>query len=398
MTLKDPIVIVEALRTPIGSFQSSLQKLSAPDLAAVVVRGLMYTTGLPKHSIDEILMGCVLQTGIGQSPARQVAFKAGLLETTRATTLNKVCGSGMKAIMTGVNQLLTGESKIIIAGGMESMSRAPLFIKRPGRKEEPPLHPDYMDHLFHDGLEDAYEKGTSMGIFAERLAEKYGFSREMQDAFAIHSVEKAQAASKNGLFEREIVPIVLKIGDETIDIIEDEPISRAKIDKIPHLKPAFKENGTITPATASAITDGAAGLLLMRQSEATKRGFKVRARIVGQASAGMEPQWFTLAPIEAMKNLLGHIKWSVADVDLFEINEAFAVVAMAAQRDLHIPDEKLNVHGGACALGHPIGASGARIVVTLLNALEARSLKKGVASLCIGGGEGIALGIERDVR
>jgi acetyl-CoA C-acetyltransferase len=395
MTLKDPVVILEALRTPIGSFQSSLQKLSAPDLAAIVVRGLLYTTGLPKHSIDEIIMGCVLQAGLGQSPARQVAFKADLLEKTVGTTINKVCGSGMKAVMVAANQLLTGESKAIIAGGMESMSNAPFFIKRPGRKEEPPLHPTYMDHLFHDGLEDAYDQGTSMGVFAEKLAEKYRFSRKDQDAFAKSSVEKAQRATADNLFEREIIPIVLKSGDQTEEVSSDEPVGRINVEKIPSLKPAFMENGTITAASASAITDGAAGLLLMRESEAKKWGLTPRARIVGYASAGVKPEWFTLGPIDAIKTLLERIKWTMDKVDLFEINEAFAVVAMATQRDLGIPDSKLNVHGGACALGHPIGASGARIIVTLLNALEARGLQKGIASLCIGGGEGVAMAIER---
>jgi len=395
MTWKDPVVILEALRTPIGSFQSSLQKLSAPELASVVVRGLLYTTGLPKHSIDEIIMGCVLQAGLGQAPARQVVFKSGLSEKTVATTLNKVCGSGMKAVMAGASQLLTGESNAIIAGGMESMSNAPLFIKRPGRKEDPPLHPTYGDHLFYDGLEDAYNKGTSMGVFAERLAEKYKFSREDQDAFAKHSVEKAQKATVDGLFEREIVPLVLKAGDQVEEVSSDEPVGRVSVEKIPSLKPVFLPEGTITAASASAITDGAAAVLLMRESEAKKWGLTPRARIVGYASAGVEPQWFTLAPIDAIKNLLTKIKWSLDEVDLFEINEAFAVVALAAQRDLGIPDAKLNVHGGSCALGHPLGASGARIIVTLLNALESRDLKKGVASLCIGGGEGVAIAIER---
>ena len=396
MMPKDPVVIVEALRTPMGSFQSSLRTLSAPDLAAVVVRGLLYTTGLPKHAIDEIIMGCVLQAGIGQAPARQVVIKAGLSEKTRATTVNKVCGSGMKALMIGVGQLLTGESQTIIAGGMESMSRAPLFIKRPGLKESPPSAPEYLDHLFHDGLEDAYEKGTSMGVFAELLAEDYGFSREAQDAFAIQSLKKAQAAVSEGLFEREVIPIVLTTKDQSEELCSDEPVARAKLEKIPHLKPAFKENGTITAASASAIADGAAGLLLMRESEAKKWGLTPRARIVGYASSGVKPQWFTRAPIDAIKSLLSKIHWSSDEVDLYEINEAFAVVAMAAQRDLDIPDEKINVHGGACALGHPLGASGARIVVTLLNALESRNLKKGIASLCIGGGEGVAIAIERD--
>lgn len=394
MSKKDPIVIVEALRTPIGSFQSKLQKLTATDLGSVVLRGLMHMTGLEKDAVDEVIMGNVLQAGAGQAPARQVVMKAGLAESTGATTLNKVCGSGMKTIMMGASQIMAGDADIVIAGGMESMSNAPFFIKRPGRKEEPPKDPQYQDHLFHDGLHDAYVKGTPMGLYAEEVVEKYGFTREEQDQFAIQSVTKAQQATKERLFEREVVPIVLKVGETGEEIVVDEPTERAKLEKIPQLRPAFKEEGTITAASASSITDGAAAVLLMRESEAKKRGFTPRARILESASAGLEPKWFTLAPIDAIKKVLEKVKWSAADVDLYEINEAFAVVAMAAQKDLNIPDEKLNVHGGACALGHPIGASGARILVTLINALEAQEKKRGVASLCIGGGEGVAMAIE----
>ena len=391
---KDPIVIVEALRTPIGSFQSTLKSLKATDLGAVVVRGLMHMTDLPKDAVDEVIMGSVLQAGQGQAPARQVVMKAGLSESTSAITLNKVCGSGMKAVMMGASQILAGESSVVIAGGMESMSNAPFFIDRPGRKEAPPADPDYKDHMFHDGLHDAYVKGTSMGIYAEEAVAKYKFTRDQQDAFAVQSVTKAKEAARDRLFEREIVPIVLKMGEEGMDISTDEPIERAKLEKIPQLKPAFKEDGTITAATASAITDGAAGLLLMRASEAKKRGLEPRAKIVSYAAAGLEPKWFTLAPIDAITKVMERAKWSAKDVDLYEINEAFAVVAMAAQKDLGIPDDKLNVHGGACALGHPIGASGARILVTLINALKARKAKRGIASLCIGGGEGVAMAVE----
>lgn len=392
---KDPIVIVEALRTPMGSFQSAFQKLSAVDLATVTVRGMLHMTELHKGAVSEVIMGNVLGAGLKQAPARQVALRAGLPDMTNATTVNKVCGSGMKAVMMGASQILTGESSVVIAGGMESMSNAPLFIKRPPKKTPPPAEPHYEDHLFYDGLFDAYASKTPMGMFAEATAEKYGFSREDQDAFTIHSVEKAQKATKERLFEREIVPIQLKSADTVENFDVDEPVQRAKLDKIPELKPVFKPDGTITAANASGLTDGAAALMLMRESEAAKHGLAPRARIVGYTSAGLEPKWFTLAPIEATKKLFEKIGWHGKDVDLYEVNEAFAVVAMAAMKDLHIVPEKFNVHGGACALGHPLGASGARVLVTLLNALEALNLKRGVASLCIGGGEGVAMAIER---
>lgn len=396
MSQKDPIVIVEALRTPMGSFQASLSTLSAVHLGTAVVRALMFMTGLPKDAITEVIMGNVLQAGEGQAPARQVALQAGLLHTTNATTVNKVCGSGMKALMMGCHQLLAGEASLIIAGGMESMSRAPLFITRPPRKESPPADPVFLDHLFHDGLQDAYQKGTPMGIFAEETALKYGFSREDQDAFATHSVEKAQLAARTGAFDREIVPLVLKEGETSREIRTDEPVERARIEKIPLLRPAFREDGTITAASSSALTDGASALLLMRESEAKKRGLSPRARIIGSSSFGVEPQWFTLAPIGAIRTLLNKVNWKVEDVDLYEVNEAFAVVAMAAQRELGIADHKLNVFGGACALGHPIGASGARLITTLLNALEQKNQHRGIASLCIGGGEAVAMAIERE--
>lgn len=392
---KDPIVIVEALRTPMGSFQSCLKELSAVHLGTAVVRALLHMTNIPKESISDVILGSVLQAGQGQAPARQVVVRSDLPLTVGATTINKVCGSGMKAVMMGASQIMAGDAKVIIAGGMESMSQAPLFIKRPGKKEEPPKDPTYLDHLFHDGLHDAYQKGTPMGIFAEATAAKYGFSREEQDAFAINSVQKAQAALKEGYFEREIVPLVLKIENETQTIDTDEPIQRAKIEKIPQLRPAFKEDGTITAASSSAITDGASVLMMMQESTARAHGLTPRAKIVGYTSFGLEPEWFTLAPIHAIQTLLKKVGWKTDDVDLYEINEAFAVVAMAAQKDLGIKDHQLNIHGGACALGHPIGASGARLLTTLINALEIHNLNRGVASLCIGGGEAVAMAIER---
>jgi acetyl-CoA C-acetyltransferase len=392
---KDPIVIVEAVRTPMGSFQSSLKDLSAVHLGTAAVRALLHMTNLPKEAVSEVIMGSVLQAGQGQAPARQVALKSDLPFSVGATTVNKVCGSGMKAVMMGANQIMAEDATVVIAGGMESMSQAPFFIKRPGKKELPPKDPIYLDHLFHDGLHDAYQKGTPMGIFAEATAEKYGFSRHDQDAFATRSVEKAKDAAKQGHFEREIVPLVLKTGDETKTLSSDESVERAKVEKIPELRPAFKENGTITAASASALTDGASAMMIMRESTAKANGLTPRARIVGFTSFGQAPEWFTLAPIGAIKSLLNKVGWKSEDVDLYEINEAFAVVAMAAQKDLGIPDHKLNIHGGACALGHPIGASGARLLTTLISALETHQLNRGVASLCIGGGEAVAMAVER---
>ena len=390
---KDPVVIVEALRTPMGSYLSSLKRLSATDLGAVAVRGTVFMTNLSANDIDEVIMGCVLPAGVGQAPARQVALKAGLSNETAATTINKVCGSGMRAVMMATTQILAGESEVVLAGGMESMSNAPLLIKRPGKKEKPDFS-DPKDHLFWDGLYDAYKKGTPMGEFAEVTAEKYKLSREDQDAFTIESVKRAQEYMKGNGYIREVIPISVKEGDEVKEISKDEPVERAKIEKIPELKPAFKKDGTITAANASGLSDGASVLLLMRESMAKKYKLTPRAKIVAQATAAREPEWFTIAPTKAIKSVLDKAKWSKKDVDLFEINEAFSVVPMAVMQDLDIPHDKVNVHGGACAMGHPIGASGARILVTLLNALENKNLKKGVASICIGGGEATAMAIE----
>jgi acetyl-CoA C-acetyltransferase len=390
---KDPVVIVEALRTPMGSYLSSLTRLSATDLGAVVVRGTMFMTNLGPNDIDEVIMGCVLSAGAGQAPARQVVLKAGLSNETTATTVNKVCGSGMRAVMMAVNQILGGESEVVLAGGMESMSNAPLLVKRPGKKEEPDFS-EYKDHLFWDGLYDAYKKGTPMGEFAEATAEKYKFSRKDQDDFTIESVKRAQNYMDSEGYIREVVPLSVKEGNEIKEINKDEPVERAKIEKIPDLKPVFKKEGTITAANASGITDGAAVLLLMRESVAKKYKLKPRAKIVAQTSVAREPEWFTVAPSKAIKSVLDKAGWAKKDVDLFEINEAFAVVPMAVMQDLGVSHDKVNVHGGACAMGHPIGASGARVLVTLLNALEQKKLKKGIASVCIGGGEATAMAIE----
>lgn len=390
---KDPVVIVEALRTPMGSYLSSLKRLSATDLGAVAVRGTLFMSDLRPNDIDEVIMGCVLSAGVGQAPARQVVIKAGLLNETPATMVNKVCGSGMRAVMMGTTQILAGESDVVLAGGMESMSNAPLLVKRPGKKEDPNFS-EHKDHLFWDGLYDAYKKGTPMGDFAEATAEKYKLSREDQDNFTIESVKRAQTYMKSNGYTREVIPISVKEGEEVKEINKDEPVERAKIEKIPDLKPVFKKDGTITAANASGLTDGAAVLLLMRESMAKKYKLKPRAKIIAQATAAREPEWFTVAPTKAIKSVLDKANWSKKDVDLFEINEAFSVVPMAVMQDLDIPHDKVNIHGGACAMGHPIGASGARILVTLLNALENKKLKKGIASICIGGGEATAMAIE----
>lgn len=390
---KDPVVIVEALRTPMGSYLSSLRRLSATDLGAVAVRGTLFMSDLRPNDIDEVIMGCVLSAGVGQAPARQVVIKAGLSNETPATMVNKVCGSGMRAVMMGTTQILAGESDVVLAGGMESMSNAPLLVKRPGKKEDPNFS-EHKDHLFWDGLYDAYKKGTPMGDFAEATAEKYKLSREDQDNFTIESVKRAQTYMKSNGYTREVIPISVKEGEEVKEINKDEPVERAKIEKIPDLKPVFKKDGTITAANASGLTDGAAVLLLMRESMAKKYKLKPRAKIIAQATAAREPEWFTVAPTKAIKSVLDKANWSKKDVDLFEINEAFSVVPMAVMQDLDIPHDKVNIHGGACAMGHPIGASGARILVTLLNALENKKLKKGIASICIGGGEATAMAIE----
>ncbi|MEM7056088.1 MAG: acetyl-CoA C-acyltransferase [Pseudomonadota bacterium] len=391
--MSDPIVIVGAARTPMGGFQGELSEAKAPELGAVAIKAALDRAGVAAVDVDEVLMGCVLPAGQGQAPARQAAFGAGLPEGVPCTTVNKMCGSGMKTVMMGMDQLRAGEGSVVVAGGMESMTNAPYVV--PNMRSGARLgHAAMKDHMFLDGLEDAYEEGRLMGSFAEDCAEKYQFTREEQDAYAIGSLEAALKAQTDGTFDREVAPVTIKTRKGEITIESDEQPRTARPDKIPTLKPAFKKDGTITPANASSISDGAAALVLMRESDA--KDVPVRARILSHASHAAAPGWFTTAPIKAIEKALDKAGWSADDVDLWEINEAFAVVPMAAARELGIPREKLNVNGGACALGHPVGASGTRIIVTLLHEMEKRGLKKGVASLCIGGGEGTAVTIERD--
>ncbi len=374
----DPFVIVSIARTPMGSFQGEFAKVTSIELGSTAIKGAILRANLQSNAIDEVIMGCVLPAGLGQAPGRQAALGAGLPNSVPCSTINKVCGSGMKAIMLA-QQLIT------VAGGMESMTNSPYLL--PNARAGMRLgHGKVLDHMFLDGLEDAYDKQL-MGVYAEATAERYGFSREAQDAFAIRSLERAIEAAKLGIFKNEIVPV------NAID--SDEGPAKLKIEKIPQLKPAFKKDGTVTAANSSSISDGAAAVVIMKLSEAKKRGVKPLVKIVGSAQFSQEPAWFTTAPVGAIKKLLTEINWPIESVDLFEINEAFAVVAMAAMHDLNLPVDKVNVHGGACALGHPIGASGARIVVTLINALEHYKLNRGVAALCIGGGEATAIAIER---
>ncbi|AQR64153.1 acetyl-CoA acetyltransferase [Aquaspirillum sp. LM1] len=392
--MQDPIVIVGMARTPMGGLQGSLSSLTAAQLGAAAIAAAVQRAGVAGEDIDEALMGCVLPAGQGQAPARQAVLGAGLPQSVPSTTVNKMCGSGMKALMLGHDLLLSGNSQVVLAGGMESMSNAPYLLAK-ARAGFRLGHGEIKDHMFLDGLEDAYQKGTLMGVFAEQCAEHYGFTRAVQDEFAIRSLTRAQEAIRAGRFVSEIAPVTLqgRKGSETVS--EDEQPLKANLDKIPQLKPAFKKDGTVTPANASSISDGAAALVLMRASEAERRGLTPLARIVGHSSHAQAPAWFTTAPTVAIEKLLGRIGWHADSVDLYEINEAFAVVTLAAMHDLKLPAEKVNLHGGACALGHPIGASGARIVVTLLAALQHYGLRRGVASLCIGGGEATALAIER---
>ncbi|MGH8617485.1 MAG: acetyl-CoA C-acyltransferase [Burkholderiales bacterium] len=391
---QDPIVIAGAARTPMGGFQGEFKSVAAPDLGASAIRAAVERAGLEPGDVQEVIMGNVLSAGQGQAPARQAALAAGLPLATGCTTINKMCGSGMKAAMLAHDLILAGSNEVMVAGGMESMTNAPYLLPK-ARGGLRLGHGEIKDHLFLDGLEDAYDKGRLMGVFAEETAAKYGFTREAQDRYAITSLTRAQAAIKSGAFEREIAAFVIKgqKGDVTVKI--DEQPLKANPDKIPQLKPAFRKDGTVTAANSSSISDGAAALVLMKQSAAARRGAQPLARIVAHATHAHEPAWFTTAPVGAIEKVLAKAGWAARDVDLFEINEAFAVVTMAAMHDLKLPPEKVNVHGGACALGHPIGASGARIVVTLLAALEQYGLKRGVAALCIGGGEATALAVER---
>ncbi|MFC5759007.1 acetyl-CoA C-acyltransferase [Rhizobium sp. GCM10022189] len=394
MTLQDPIVIVGAARTPIGSFQGELRDAAAPELGAVAIRAALLRSGVAADAIDEVVFGCVLPAGQGQAPARQAAIHAGLPFATGASTVNKMCGSGMKAVMMAHDLIAAGSGSIAVAGGMESMTNAPYLLDR-ARAGYRLGHGRVVDHMFLDGLEDAYDKGRLMGSFAEDCAEAYQFTREAQDAYAVTSLTRAQKAIAEGCFEKEIVPVTIKSGRAELVASRDEQPGKVKPDKIPTLKPAFRDGGTVTAANSSSISDGAAALILMRRSQAERRGLKPLATILGHATHSQAPNLFATAPIGALQKLSDRTGLPLSDVDLFEINEAFAVVAMAAMRDLDLPHDKVNVHGGACALGHPIGASGARILVTLLSALDRYDLKRGMAALCIGGGEATAVAIER---
>ncbi len=388
----DPVVIVGYARTPIGALLGELSALSANELGAVAIKGALDDAGVKGHDVEQAFMGCVLPAGQGQAPARQAVLKAGLPIHVQATTLNKMCGSGMQAAIMARDALCSGQADVIVAGGMESMSNAPFLLpeERKGRKYG---HARIYDSMALDGLEDAYAH-EPMGKFADMAAEKYQFSREAQDAYALETLRRAQEAARTGAFDRETVPVTLKTrkGESAVSI--DELPRRARPEKIPHLRPAFGKDGTVTAANASGISDGAAALVMMRQSEAQERGLKPLARIIATAAHAHEPEWFTTAPVLAMQKALDKADWSVQDVDLWEINEAFAVVPMIAMKELGLSHDVVNVNGGACALGHPIGASGARIMATLMAALEQRGLKKGMASLCIGGGEATAVALE----
>ena len=391
--MTDPVVIVGAARTPMGAFQGDFSALSAHDLGGAAIGAAMQRSGLPSDSVNEVLMGNCLMAGQGQAPARQAAFKGGLPQSAGAVTLSKMCGSGMKAAMWAHDMLQVGSQNVVVAGGMESMTNAPYLLLK-GRGGYRMGHGQVFDHMMLDGLEDAYEAGRSMGTFGEDCAAKYRFNRQAQDQFAITSVQRAQAAASSGAFASEITPVVVKTraGETTVSL--DEGPAKAKLEKIPSLKPAFKKDGTITAASSSSINDGAAALVMTLESTARKMGAQPLARVVSHATHAQAPEWFTTAPVGATRKALALAGWQVQDVDLWEVNEAFAVVPMALMHDLNIPHDQLNVHGGACALGHPIGASGARIVVTLIYALKARGLKRGLATLCIGGGEGTAMAIE----
>ncbi|NQD37881.1 acetyl-CoA C-acyltransferase [Permianibacter sp. IMCC34836] len=389
----DPVVIVSVARTAMGGFQGALSSLTAPELGAVSIKAAVERAGLKADDVQEVLMGCVLHAGLGQAPARQAALGAGLPQSVPCTTISKVCGSGMKALMLAHDLIAVGTNDVMVAGGMESMTNAPYLLPK-ARGGMRLGHGQVLDHMFFDGLEDAYEKGRLMGTFAEETAKAYGFTRQQQDEYAITSTVRAQKAIADGAFEWEIAPVAIasKAGEVLVKI--DEQPGNAKIDKIPTLKPAFAKDGTVTAANSSSISDGSAALVLMRQSEAQKRGLKPLAKIVGHSGHARQPAQFTTAPVGAMQALFAKTGWSDKDVDLYEINEAFAVVAMAAMKDLGLSHDKVNVNGGACALGHPIGASGARLVVTLIGALRRQNKKRGVASLCIGGGEATAMAIE----
>lgn len=392
--IDDPIVIVGGARTPIGSFQGVFSDLTAAELGGVAIAAALDRAGVARTDVDEVIMGCVLPAGQGQAPARQAGFQAGLSENVPATTVNKMCGSGMKAVMLAMDQLRSGNADVAVAGGMESMSNAPYLLPKM-RSGARMGETQAQDHMFLDGLQDAYEEGRLMGSFAEDCAEKYQLTRTAQDNYALQSLSRAQAAQATGRFAGEIAPITLRTRTGEVTVSADEQPERARPEKIPHLKPAFKTNGTITAANASSISDGAAALVLMRESTALTKGVPIRARLRSYGTHAQAPGWFTTAPIGAIHQALSRANLAISDIDLWEINEAFAVVPMAAAHALDIPEDRLNTRGGACALGHPIGASGARIIVTLLNAMETEEAQHGVAALCIGGGEGTAVTLQR---
>jgi acetyl-CoA C-acetyltransferase len=397
MSSSDPIVIVSAVRTPLGRFQGELSPFSAHNLGSHAISAALERAKLSPDRIDEVFMGCVLPAGQGQAPARQAARGAKLPDATGATTINKVCGSGMKATMLAHDIINAGSADIVVSGGMESMSNAPYLLQK-ARSGYRVGHDRIIDHMLMDGLEDAYETGRSMGDFGEATAESYQFTRKDQDEYAIETLTRARTAVQNGSFKKEIAPISVKEKAGVRVVENDEHPLKVDPGKIPNLKPAFRPNGTITPAASSANADGAAALVLTRRSIAEREGLPILAEIRGHSTHSQEPAWFTTAPIPAIRKLLDKVGWNVGDVDLFEINEAFAVVPMAAARDLGIPRDKLNVNGGACALGHPIGATGARLIVTLLHAMEKNNVKRGIASLCIGGGEATAIAVERKLN
>jgi len=390
---QDPIVIVSCARTPMGGFQGDLKSLTAPQLGAAAIRAAVERAGLPPENVQDVLMGCVLPAGQGQAPARQAALGAGLTRATTCTTVNKMCGSGMQTAILAHDQLLAGSSEIVVAGGMESMTNAPYLLEK-ARAGYRMGHGRVLDHMFLDGLEDSFDKSRLMGSFAEECADAFGFTREQQDAYAIESLRRAQAAIASGAFADEIVALDVTDGKQQRQVRDDEQPPKASLDKIPQLRPAFREGGTVTAANSSSISDGAAALVMMRRSEAERWGLQAQAVIHGHAAYADAPSRFTTAPIGAIGKLMERTGWRLADVDLIEINEAFAVVPMAAMRELDIDHARLNVNGGACALGHPVGASGARILATLIHALRARQLRRGVAAICIGGGEATAMAIE----
>lgn len=388
----ESIVIVAAQRTPIGAFQGALAGATAPELGGTAIAGAIAAAGIDAADVDQVLMGCVLPAGLGQAPARQAAIHAGIPTGTATTTVNKMCGSAMATIMLGHDLVRAGSASVVVAGGLESMSNAPYLLPK-ARSGYRMGHQETLDHMFYDGLQDPWQ-GLMMGHYADATAAKYGFTREQQDAFAIESVSRAQAAVADGRFRDEISPVTIKGRKGETVVAEDETPGTVSVDKIPNLRPAFNKDGTVTAATSSSISDGAAATVLMTAAEAERRGLKPMATLVGHSSFAQDPQWFTTAPVSAIRNLQERIGWTTDDVDLYEINEAFAVVTMAALQDVGIDHAKVNVNGGACAMGHPIGATGARITTTLLYALKARNLKRGIASLCIGGGEAVAIAVE----